>query len=138
MFQEGKDYKVIRKDREYVMCRDYSHKWLQGEKPVIGKFNLPRKKNSATFRKNGITLHKGFKWNGSNIVPDSRKCMRASAIHDARVGAMRRRIYEDSENNWDRGAREYEAICLADGMGRRRAARRRIAIEMYGEFKYPG
>ena len=127
------DYKVIRKDHRYVMLKNYKHRWLRGETPVLDKgVTPPHRWRNVTFKKNEMILHKGYEWNGSNIVNDTKECMRASAVHDAWAEAMRRRIYRYSRKNWNRGAREYKAICIADGMRRSKASLRRWAIKNLG------
>ena len=58
--------------------------------------------------------------------------MRASALHDLWCQAMRERIYANSYRNWLRGASEYRALCIADGMHAWRAWLRYSAVCGYG------
>ena len=143
MFQENVNYETVERDRLYRIEKEYKHSWLVNGRPS-SSIALPHDvKNRlgdivATFTRHGITLLPGYEWNGSNVIPDSPHCMRASAIHDAWCQAMRSGIYDDTEDNWDLGAQEYARICRADGMNKYIAWTLRKAIEAAGEVKYPG
>lgn len=139
MFQENVDYEVVDPERKYRMVRDYDHEWLD-KAPDMSKLVAPSPTldRYVSYRADGLTLHKDYEWNGSNLVPDTPECMRASAVHDAWCQAMRLGVFSDTEKNWDRGAQEYSAICRADGLRRRDARFREFMIKLAGEFKYPG
>ena len=85
-FKEGVDYrKLSRKERggkpyKYELKKDYTHP----SDIDIGSTNI---------RVIGyiyysawpwmLKICKGYRWNGSNVVRDTKACMRASATHDA-------------------------------------------------------
>ena len=140
MFQENVDYDVVDPERKYRIVQEYTHSgWLAGAAPDLGDGVTSSDIDQyVSFAQDGLTLRRGYEWNGSNLVPDSPECMRASAVHDAWCQAMRLRIYSNTEKNWDRGAEEYAAICRVDGLGRLDARTREFMIKLAGEIKYPG
>ena len=134
MFIEGKDYKVIEQDSAYSMLVEYNHeRWLCGSGPDLGLAHPELK--GVQFRQDGMTLLKGYEWNGSNFVTDSPECMRASAVHDAWCTATEHGIYENTKTNWDRGADEYAAICIEDGMDKEKADGRRSPLKLMDPTK---
>ena len=139
MFEEEEHYRVIEPEEKYVLLKDYEHKWLNTPPElnpwVIGSPNLEK---YVSFDSEGVTLRKGYQWNGSNIVVDSPNCMRASAVHDAWCQGMRVRILENTEKNWDRGVDEYIAICNQDGLNFVKSRLRDFFMKLAGEFKFPG
>lgn len=138
-FTKDGDYKVITPEDEYVngkyaMLVDYNHQgWLCGNSPDLGSAH-PSLKN-VRFRIDGMTLLKGYEWNGSDIVTDSPECMRASAVHDAWCDAMEDGIYKYTKANWDMGADEYADICIEDGLDKEEANCRRSYIKSVGPPK---
>lgn len=69
-----------------------------------------------------VILKKGYRWNGSNVVVDTRTDMRASAIHDLQAQMMLNgKIFLPTLSNWRRAAQEYASNCVQDGMARFRA-----------------
>ena len=138
MFVKDRHYKVIERDSKYRMIQDYVHlEWLSKRPPMIGGDRtgdpVPNVTLHGDSEEGVLTLHRGFEWNGSNIVRDSPECMRASAIHDAWCKAMKTGQLREVEENWDRGAQEYAAICLEDGLEGWRATSREAAINFYGD-----
>ena len=133
MFTEGVDYKVIVPEKKYRMLRNYKHDWL-GKPPIVK--NHVRKIDSIQFRTNGITLLKGYVWNGDNVVPDRKRTMRASAVHDAWCKSMKKGVYRNRRKNWNRGILEYAKICLDDEVEELEVILRRAAMFKYGIFKY--
>ena len=138
MFVEGRHYKAIKMEREYRMLQDYVHlAWFSKRPPMIAKEWAGDGVENVTFHEDVdegvLTLHRGYEWNGSNVVRDSPECMRASAVHDAWCKAMKAGQFRNVEENWDRGAHEYAAICVDDGLERWRAEGREAAIDFYGE-----
>ena len=124
----------------YVVLKDYSHSWR----------NRPRCRNNlnpatindnngkpvATLTPNAVTLHKGYRWDGSTGVMDFLECSRASALHDVWCQAMDRKIYKETFNNWERGAKEYYDVCIADNMPTPSALRRYSGIAAWGAIKH--
>ena len=139
MFKEGNHYKVIEREAKYEMLEEHEHKWT-GEAPEMNVWVAGSQKlsNYVSFHTAGITLRAGYQWNGSNIVVDSPKCMRASAVHDAWCQGMRLGILANTEENWDLGVEEYIAICRKDGLNFVRAHLRECFMKLAGELKFPG
>ena len=141
MFVEGRHYDRIKTDSEYQMIQEYVHvKWLGKRPPIMDKNGTGDGVGGVGFHTSGeervLTLHSGYMWNGSDYVPDRSECMRASAIHDAWCRAMKSGDFQNTGKNWNRGAREYAAICRADGLHRFRVWARRATIVGYGIVKY--
>ena len=113
----------------FLVLEDYPHGWKVA--PRLGSEYVPviNDKNGnpvVRFRNDvSVTLLQGYGWDGNSapsfVAPDTLKCLRASALHDAWCQAMRRRILERSFRNWRRGCIEYRKVCRDDGMGIPRA-----------------
>ena len=84
-FKEGVDYrKLTRKERggkpwKYELVKDYRLSKVKLGDKYIGIdgyvfYNVHRKE---------LVIYLPYRWNGSNVVPDTKACMRASATHDA-------------------------------------------------------
>lgn len=135
MFVENVDYKVIIPEKKYRMLRDYKHNWL-GKPPRVGKNYSSRTIGFVKFRKKGITLLKGYEWNGDDYIPDSKKSMRASAVHDLWSKAMNMRVYRNRTRNWNRGVLEYARICRKDGLKKPVVIFRAVAMFGYGVMRW--
>ena len=67
-----------------------------------------------------LWITKGYRWDGSTVVLDTKPCMRASAVHDAlqqliNTGKLDRKKYQNYAD------RLYRDICIEDGMWKIRA-----------------
>lgn len=74
-----------------------------------------------------VRIHKGFSWNGSNVVRDRIRTLRASCVHDFLVKEMvndRSRTW----SNWKNAAKEYRDIAKEDGFSSRLATIRYLGI----------
>lgn len=123
---------------------DYAYTWKK--MPTLGKgWNPTQQQNVIPKRTGGVavkltafgvTLLQDYRWDGnSGPAPNTKSCLRASALHDAWCQAMKLQIYDNSLKNWRRGAAEYRKICRQDGMGRLRAGARYVAVLSYGVGK---
>ena len=126
----------------HTLKKKYVHKWRNPPDTQLPSRQKIELKNNAgqvvvTFRNKSVTLHKGYSWNGSNIVGDTKQTLRASAVHDAWCQAMDEMppIYNQTRENWIKGANEYREICKEDGFGKFRSYVRWIAIRSYAIFK---
>lgn len=79
-----------------------------------------------------LTLNPGFAWNGSNVVPDTPACMRASAVHDALCQLMELDRLPNIRKNWGAAARLYRKMCQEDGMTFMRRNIRCTTLEFWG------
>jgi len=85
---------------------------------------------------NIIYLYKGFSWDGSSGVKDTKYCMVASAVHDA-LCHMNDKLYSGSD--WRRtrkkADKEYKRLCIEHGMTGIRGNIRYAGIRIYGVLK---
>lgn len=118
-------FKFSKKGDAYKLDEDYS---------VFLKFSQPEiisKYGSVT--ENGLlTLKGGWFWNGSNVVPDSSKCHRASCVHDYFCEYMNGNLKGKKWRSMRLSAdKEYEYMLREDGMSRTRAKVRYLGLRSY-------
>ncbi len=63
-----------------------------------------------------LEIHSGYRWNGSNVVFDTRACMRASCVHD--VGYQLMQLGKLDISYRDYFDQMYRDMCIEDGMWR--------------------
>ena len=102
---------------KYATTLRYDHTYAVGNQQRLGATD-PTTISTYSCKKKTCVLHKGYAWNGSNIVADTEDSQRASAVHDAMCQAMDTDIYEGSWKNWERAAAEYREMCIQDGLKR--------------------
>lgn len=81
-----------------------------------------------------FTIPNGYQWNGSDVVADEIKSLRASLIHDYLCEWM---IDNDLRNweNWLGAAQEYRAVAIEDGLKPFRAKVRYLGILIGYKFR---
>ena len=121
---------------KYEVTEQYRHECHYKLKP--GKSSAPRHETywSIYHVENVILLREAYRWNGSNVVTDTKADMLASGIHDAQCQGMKDGIYRASLRNWERAAREYRRNCITGGMSRIRAYARYTGLLVGGGNGY--
>ena len=61
-----------------------------------------------------LWIHKGYRWNGSNVVLDTRWDMLASCVHDVDTQCMTAGLLAATWTNWRRAASEYRRNCVIE------------------------
>ncbi len=83
-------------------------------------------------KKGKLTIKKGYAWDGpSGPVPDTRKNMRASVVHDALYQLMRNKEL-DTRTYRKEADEEFRDICIADGVSKRMAKTYYKGLRKYG------
>ena len=84
-----------------------------------------RKKNRTL---DHVFIADGFTWNGSNVVHDEVRSLRASLVHDKCVGWMQGTDGAYTWKNWVYAAKEYREIAIQDGFANYRAWSRYLGM----------
>lgn len=77
-----------------------------------------------------LKISKGYRWDGSTVVFDTKNCMRASLVHDALYQLMREGLLSRSYRKYT--DRLYQRMCIEDGMWRWHAGLRYIGLRLFG------
>ena len=123
----------------HTLDGDYEYLWQNMPDTEMEDYQKSEIENNeekvvVTFTSISVTLHPDYSWNGSNIVGDTKRTLRASAVHDAWCQAMSKqyKFYKRTRRNWMKGADEYREVCKEDGFGWFRRNVRWLAIRTYG------
>ena len=85
---------------------------------------------------NYLTIKKGYAWDGSTAVPDTKACMRASLVHDALYALMREGKLDFKHRDY--ADQMYRDMCIEDGMWRWHANLRYWGLKHFaGKYAKP-
>ena len=135
----GFKYKEVSGDWPYRITDRYDYEWKTKPKWELEARTysiMANGKAVASLANNSVTLLPGYAWDGSTGVPDTKECMRASALHDVWCQAMRATAYLNDYENWRRAAKEYYDLCVKDGMSKVHAGVRWVGLVTYGAYKF--
>ena len=126
----------------HTLDGEYKYTWRHSPDTEIEANEIRELRNRneqlvVEFTNTNVRLYPGYSWNGSNIVGDTERTLRASALHDAWCQAMDgdNQFYKGTRRNWMKGADEYRDICKVDGFGTIRTYVRWLAIRAHGVVK---
>ena len=123
-------WRKIPKHWKYQLTKDYH------QKTKIRYWNTVRAKFITLFPDGQIVIKKGYAWDGSTVVMDTKACMRPSLVHDA----LCQLIDEGLLNIKHREAVDklYRDMCIADGMWKWHADLRYWGLRKYWWLKQFG
>jgi len=115
------DYLSGKKHWKYQLTKSYVIK-------LPGKFAAEiATTDFLTLVHGGLVIRRGYAWDGSSVVFDTKHCMRASCVHDALYQLMR-------QGKVDYGLRDaadelYRDLCIEDGMWKWHAGIRYLGLK---------
>ena len=133
---------LVREDQRwpYRVVQDYSYRWRNRPRGQLPHTSQELQDSTgaplAVLLRRRVILRTDYRWDGSTYAIDTRKCLKASALHDAWCQAMDEGIFEAGWLNWRRGCLEYRWLCGQAGMsGLRRYGRYSVMVYLYGTWK---
>lgn len=83
-----------------------------------------------------LWMKKGYAWDGSSVVRDTKTCMKASLVHDALYQLMREGLLDRKLRKY--ADQLYRDLCIQRGMWKVRAGWRYTAIRMFAKkYTFP-
>ena len=101
-------WRKIPKHWKYQLLKDYH------QKTSLRLSGGIRTKYITLFTYGELIIKKGYAWDGSTVVMDTKACMRASLVHDSLYQLMREGLLHISHRDY--ADRRYRDMCIEDGM----------------------